>query len=220
MISPQIAEVFPRKRKGEIEKFKMPITLDMAKISNLFHLRQTEAAQQLGISLTALKNACRRVGLAKWPYSRKRPSNSPVQAKKSETKARNPFVQDLFVKHDCYENSHFDIFSSVAANVPEQSSFSELACRSFSWNDDDLFNEVIEHVQRGSKSQESDHVTCHFHFVRKECVSRIVGNSIYRRLLLTSEAGKFVVKPSASQRAAIFCWILACLYHYSAANLQ
>ncbi|EKX35392.1 hypothetical protein GUITHDRAFT_118412 [Guillardia theta CCMP2712] len=158
MISPQIAEVFPRKRKGEIEKFKMPITLDMAKISNLFHLRQTEAAQQLGISLTALKNACRRVGLAKWPYSRKRPSGSPVETKKSESKPRNPFAQDLFVKHDCYENSHFEIFSNVAAEVPEQSSFPELSCRSYSWNDDDLFNEVIEHVEKRSKVQDFQQV--------------------------------------------------------------
>ena len=31
-------------------------------IQRLFHLRQTEAAQVLGMSLTALKRACRRAG--------------------------------------------------------------------------------------------------------------------------------------------------------------
>eukprot|EP00960_Hanusia_phi_P037455 752962-Hanusia_phi.AAC.1 len=34
------------------------------------HLTQREAADRLDISLTALKNACRKLGIAKWPYTR------------------------------------------------------------------------------------------------------------------------------------------------------
>ncbi|EKX36823.1 hypothetical protein GUITHDRAFT_116989 [Guillardia theta CCMP2712] len=49
--------------------FQIPQT----QIESLFHLRQTEAAAYLGISLTAMKAACRRVGISKWPYSRIRP---------------------------------------------------------------------------------------------------------------------------------------------------
>ncbi|EKX47234.1 hypothetical protein GUITHDRAFT_107146 [Guillardia theta CCMP2712] len=33
-------------------------------------MRQTDAAVSLGISLTALKNACRRLGIRRWPYKR------------------------------------------------------------------------------------------------------------------------------------------------------
>eukprot|EP00960_Hanusia_phi_P057488 763582-Hanusia_phi.AAC.1 len=32
--------------------------------------RQADAARVLGISLTAIKNACRKLGLGSWPYSR------------------------------------------------------------------------------------------------------------------------------------------------------
>ncbi|EKX36739.1 hypothetical protein GUITHDRAFT_155138 [Guillardia theta CCMP2712] len=34
------------------------------------HLPQAEAAHKLGISLSALKSVCRRVGLSRWPYKR------------------------------------------------------------------------------------------------------------------------------------------------------
>ncbi|EKX45957.1 hypothetical protein GUITHDRAFT_107994 [Guillardia theta CCMP2712] len=47
-------------------------TLSYEQISQLFHLKQIDAARQLGISLTAMKNMCRRAGIWKWPYSRKR----------------------------------------------------------------------------------------------------------------------------------------------------
>lgn len=36
----------------------------------LYNLPQPEAARSLGISLSALKNICRRVGISRWPYQR------------------------------------------------------------------------------------------------------------------------------------------------------
>ncbi|EKX32375.1 hypothetical protein GUITHDRAFT_121454 [Guillardia theta CCMP2712] len=46
------------------------VRLDLATVSSLYHLRQIEAAQFLGISLTSLKSACRRLGVERWPYRR------------------------------------------------------------------------------------------------------------------------------------------------------
>ena len=66
------AIVLPRKQNGEGVASKDPVCLDMAKISSLFKMRQIDAAKHLGISLSALRNACRHVGLEKWPYSRNR----------------------------------------------------------------------------------------------------------------------------------------------------
>jgi hypothetical protein len=41
-----------------------------SEIMALYNLPQPEAARSLGISLSALKNICRRVGISRWPYQR------------------------------------------------------------------------------------------------------------------------------------------------------
>uniref|UniRef100_A0A7S0HNB0 RWP-RK domain-containing protein n=1 Tax=Hanusia phi TaxID=3032 RepID=A0A7S0HNB0_9CRYP len=65
--------VVPRRKRGESNFQRQdPIGLDRSAIQKLFHLRQKDAADHLGISLTALKNACRALGVNHWPYSRKR----------------------------------------------------------------------------------------------------------------------------------------------------
>lgn len=48
------------------------LMLSVRDIKSFFHMRQTDAASRMGISLTALKAACRRVGITRWPYSRLR----------------------------------------------------------------------------------------------------------------------------------------------------
>ncbi|EKX36755.1 hypothetical protein GUITHDRAFT_117053 [Guillardia theta CCMP2712] len=63
------------------------IRLDLLTISSLFHLRQLEAARILGISLTSLKSACRRLGVERWPYTRD--ATSPDRTDLFETPARH-----------------------------------------------------------------------------------------------------------------------------------
>ncbi|EKX34308.1 hypothetical protein GUITHDRAFT_119479 [Guillardia theta CCMP2712] len=65
-------EVIPRPRCKilGVENSSAPVTLDLALIQSLFHMRQSNAAHCLGISVTSLKTACRRMGIHKWPYSR------------------------------------------------------------------------------------------------------------------------------------------------------
>ena len=49
---------------------KRRVTLTKVDIIGLFNLPQPVAASRLGVSLSALKNACRKVNIARWPYQR------------------------------------------------------------------------------------------------------------------------------------------------------
>eukprot|EP00960_Hanusia_phi_P072833 767884-Hanusia_phi.AAC.3 len=69
---PRFALVHPRRKRGENARSISEVTVTLKDIQDLFHLRQEAAAQTLGISLTAFKTACRQLGVAKWPYARRR----------------------------------------------------------------------------------------------------------------------------------------------------
>jgi len=63
--------VFPRRgrKAGEAErKVQDPVLITYQVMQRLFHLPLTEAARQLGLSPTAIKGACRRLGIKKWPF--------------------------------------------------------------------------------------------------------------------------------------------------------
>jgi len=62
-------QVFPRKKAGQSTRSN-PLFLSESDISSLFHMKQAEAANHLGLSVTALKNACRKLGIMKWPYQK------------------------------------------------------------------------------------------------------------------------------------------------------
>ena len=66
-----LAAIFPRRSIGN-EEVRTAVQVSLPQIAKLFHLKQSEAADILGISLTALKNTCRKLGVKKWPYARKR----------------------------------------------------------------------------------------------------------------------------------------------------
>ncbi|EKX36590.1 hypothetical protein GUITHDRAFT_117246 [Guillardia theta CCMP2712] len=64
--------VFPRRRRGEdMAEVKEPVELTYELVSRFFEMKQEDAAQQLGLSLTSFKGACRRLGVVRWPYNRK-----------------------------------------------------------------------------------------------------------------------------------------------------
>eukprot|EP00960_Hanusia_phi_P056253 763199-Hanusia_phi.AAC.3 len=89
---PARAFVFPRRKKGESQRSSpKSLSLSLNDIKALFYMRQVEAASHLGISLTAMKNACRRVGVVRWPYSRQRPENPLMKSKESsQPKSQEP----------------------------------------------------------------------------------------------------------------------------------
>eukprot|EP00960_Hanusia_phi_P027712 746970-Hanusia_phi.AAC.5 len=65
-------KVCPRPRGSALSYSPQePVSLDQSLVKSLFHLTQCEAAENLGISLSSLKLACRRMGIKKWPYNRR-----------------------------------------------------------------------------------------------------------------------------------------------------
>eukprot|EP00960_Hanusia_phi_P075424 768424-Hanusia_phi.AAC.3 len=65
MVCPRV-QIFPRRKNGQ-EKKASAIVLVQEDITRLHRMRQADAAKYLGISLSALKNACRRLGVPHWP---------------------------------------------------------------------------------------------------------------------------------------------------------
>lgn len=67
--------IFPRRKVGEEsalapKKNRSPVCFDINSVSPFFDVPQSDAAKNLGISLTALKQVCRKLGLSRWPYVR------------------------------------------------------------------------------------------------------------------------------------------------------
>jgi len=63
--------VFTRRRAGQPARLSSdPVALTKSRLEALFNLPIRDAADILGISITALKKACRRIGVERWPYKK------------------------------------------------------------------------------------------------------------------------------------------------------
>ncbi|EKX35737.1 hypothetical protein GUITHDRAFT_118122 [Guillardia theta CCMP2712] len=63
--------VFPRRRRSAPDQQRpSAMSITRASLEALFCMRQVHAAEHLEISLTALKNACKSLGIDRWPYCR------------------------------------------------------------------------------------------------------------------------------------------------------
>ncbi|EKX38036.1 hypothetical protein GUITHDRAFT_154797 [Guillardia theta CCMP2712] len=90
--------VYPRQKKEKDSYYVTPgpLFLDQELIEKYYHIPQCEAARQIGISLTCLKSACRKLGLRRWPYTRKYfrkhegEAASQEDSQTSETPSNNP----------------------------------------------------------------------------------------------------------------------------------
>ncbi|EKX43929.1 hypothetical protein GUITHDRAFT_153104 [Guillardia theta CCMP2712] len=58
--------IVPRKRKNEVKASRQPVVLCKITLRNHRQYSQREAAAKLGISLSALKSACKYFGINKW----------------------------------------------------------------------------------------------------------------------------------------------------------
>ena len=77
--------IFPRRKQGQHARINsQPVILNEATLSQLFTLPLHKAAVKLGISATAMKSACRKLGIKKWPY-RALSGNSTKLQRKSRT---------------------------------------------------------------------------------------------------------------------------------------
>jgi len=73
---PTNIKIFPRRKLGDDEdtvapfRGRVPMSLSLQTIQSKYAIPQKEAAQSLGISLTAFKQVCRKLGVIRWPYRR------------------------------------------------------------------------------------------------------------------------------------------------------
>ncbi|EKX34340.1 hypothetical protein GUITHDRAFT_119506 [Guillardia theta CCMP2712] len=146
MLSAKKTEIYPRRRRGEEKCSREPLSLDEEQITKLFCFRQTEAADFLGISLTALKNACRRIGMQKWPYSRNRikftcDSEQGKLLKSKVTGSEISFAacctgEALYDDPDCLADPSASLeLDPIEIKMPKRV-----------WYDEDLFQEAFAHV--------------------------------------------------------------------------
>ena len=104
--SPNAAvQLYPRRKAGTtgspIPKGRSPMLLSYQGVASLFGRPQTEAAERLGISLTSLKQVCRKLGVPRWPYARpskaasaKRRMQAAVDIEAAQTKAEESDSSD------------------------------------------------------------------------------------------------------------------------------
>ncbi|EKX35736.1 hypothetical protein GUITHDRAFT_118121 [Guillardia theta CCMP2712] len=63
--------VFPRRKRTAPDEERPPaMSITRESLQRLFCMRQVHAANHLGISLTAFKNACKHLGYDRWPYQK------------------------------------------------------------------------------------------------------------------------------------------------------
>ena len=101
--------VFPRRRDPDPTgptKQKVKITID--DILARADMSLSEAALSLGISVTTLKKACRLLGVAKWPYTRRGTSYSKSLSKRRKIQAKPQ------AKSSCESPLSFEVESPVS----------------------------------------------------------------------------------------------------------
>ena len=88
----------------------VPLTICRQEVTKRFHMKQNEAAMELGISLTALKKVCRKMGVPRWPYT------------KHSTHKRAASVPLPYVKRSALERPSVSSQASANATRVQQAS--------------------------------------------------------------------------------------------------
>eukprot|EP00961_Rhodomonas_salina_P065480 880522-Rhodomonas_salina.2 len=68
-VEAEIVALYPRKKRGlPVPASQDAVFLDKKVLSALYHLPLKDAADALGLCPTAIKTACRKLGLPRWPF--------------------------------------------------------------------------------------------------------------------------------------------------------
>jgi len=86
----RLAIIFPRRKNGEETRGSDAVWLSVDVLNSLSDRSLASAAKILGISATALKKACRELGVERWPYHRNRKAGSVSAEEKSRANTVSP----------------------------------------------------------------------------------------------------------------------------------
>lgn len=96
-----VSRVMPRRKAGQDAKFIVaPVSITLETLETYASVPISKAATSLGISSTAMKKACRKLGVTRWPYNS--PSLSSTAAAASNpnvTHVDSAYVRKLFRKY-------------------------------------------------------------------------------------------------------------------------
>ena len=79
--------IFPRRKIGGPPARRQPVLVTPELIAALADLPLREAAAAAGVSVTAFKKACRRLGVRRWAYKRRRPAAPTTPSQKMSQRA-------------------------------------------------------------------------------------------------------------------------------------
>ncbi|EKX53645.1 hypothetical protein GUITHDRAFT_100627 [Guillardia theta CCMP2712] len=88
--TPQNVLLFPRRKTGEqhiMYKGRRPLAIDLPMLESFYSMPQIRAARGLGVSLTAMKHICRKLGIDRWPYRRPKKTRARKQKTLRKTTA-------------------------------------------------------------------------------------------------------------------------------------
>ena len=124
--------LFPRRKiaGGEVpEKGRAPLKVDAAAIKALFGLPQSDAAQAIGVSLTALKQTCRKLGIQRWPYQRPRKSGRKAAPASPVARASQPAAPRRSADEgpDAATGEHLSESETLSAETDEDEVFPSAA---------------------------------------------------------------------------------------------
>eukprot|EP00960_Hanusia_phi_P066557 766422-Hanusia_phi.AAC.1 len=105
-------KVHPRRKSGS-KRDATVVTLTFETLSRFFGQSIEEASKQLGLSATALRRACRKLGVNKWPYERKQGLEEACRS------SVNQLLEDSDPDLDDKEQQDFDFCASAGQSNSE-----------------------------------------------------------------------------------------------------
>jgi hypothetical protein len=93
--------IFPRRKQGQHKKHgrKEGVVVTMEILETVFHMPLHKACNALGVCATALKRACRKLGVQKWPYRDQQCQSQRSVGVPNETKERISDVRACSASH-------------------------------------------------------------------------------------------------------------------------
>uniref|UniRef100_A0A7S0EQB3 RWP-RK domain-containing protein n=1 Tax=Hanusia phi TaxID=3032 RepID=A0A7S0EQB3_9CRYP len=76
--------IFPRRKAGELQRGANPVLITPELLEHYFDLPLHKAAKHLGVCATAIKKACRKLGIMRWPFRESRCCNKSAKESADE----------------------------------------------------------------------------------------------------------------------------------------
>ena len=96
-----VSTVIPRRKAGQVSSnTSSPVSITLETLGLYANVPLSKAATLLGISSTAMKKACRKLGVTRWPYNVPTLAKSaPGKPNPSVTQVDSAYVRKLFRKY-------------------------------------------------------------------------------------------------------------------------